>query len=70
MKNAFDIQTCTYSVFRMFKHSYLFFIQGAYDNIKLDLDTAVRHNIYFGAKLVRGAYMEQVSVINFLEIEP
>jgi len=41
--------------------SVVFVFQSAYDSIKLDLDTALRHDIYFGAKLVRGAYMEQVS---------
>lgn len=38
----------------------LFFTtQAAYDNVMLDLELARRQNFYFGAKLVRGAYMDQ-----------
>ena len=35
-------------------------VQQAFNNIVVDLDFAQREDFYFGAKLVRGAYMEQV----------
>lgn len=38
---------------------FVFFLQEACDQLEVDLQYAERENFYFGAKLVRGAYMEQ-----------
>lgn len=35
-------------------------VQQAFNNIVVDLDLSRQEDFYFGAKLVRGAYMEQV----------
>uniref|UniRef100_A0A183ALN3 Proline dehydrogenase n=1 Tax=Echinostoma caproni TaxID=27848 RepID=A0A183ALN3_9TREM len=53
------IRRITTEMMRLFNPFFIIYIQSAHENLHHDLNYALAEDFFFGAKLVRGAYMEQ-----------